>query len=111
MVTAELAVALPGLVLMLALCLAGLVAAADQLRCLDAARLASRAAARGDAPAVVRGLALRAAPPGASVAVNRRGHDAHVEVRAVTGGWGGVVPLWRLGAEASTPVEDGVATP
>lgn len=109
MVTAELAVALPALVLLLAVSLGGVAAAADQIRCLDAARLAGRAAARGDPPGRVQQLALRAAPPGASVTVSRRGADVVVEIRAVTGGWGGLVPSWRLAAVAVTPAEDGPA--
>ncbi|WP_317183088.1 TadE family type IV pilus minor pilin, partial [Intrasporangium sp.] len=65
MVTAELAVAIPVVVLVLLGCLAGLSAAVDQVRCVDAARLASRAAARGDSPLRVHELAQRGAPDGA----------------------------------------------
>lgn len=106
MVTAELAVAIPAVVLVLALCLAGLRAGVDQVRCVDAARIASRAAARGEPVKTVRDLALRAAPAGATVHVERWGDDAVVVVRARTGGWGGVVPSWILTSTATTPVEE-----
>lgn len=106
MVTAELAVALPAVVLVLCLCLAGLRAGVDQVRCVDAARIASRAVARGEAVATVRDLALKAAPIGATVHVERWGEDAVVVVRSRTGGWGGVLPTWVLSATAMTPVEE-----
>ena len=61
MVTAEFAVALPAVVLVLALCLAGLSAVTDQIRCIDAAGLAVRSAARGDDPSRARTLAVEAA--------------------------------------------------
>lgn len=69
MVSAELAVALPALVAVLALCLTGLGLAVDQVRCVDAARIAVRAAARGEPVDVVRDLALQVAPEGASAEV------------------------------------------
>ena len=109
MVTAELAVAIPAVVLVLVACLAGVHAAVDQIRCVDAARLASRAAARGDAPQRVEELARRGAPDGAVVSVTRHGGDAIVIVRARVGGWGGVVPSWSVSATAQTPIEEGPA--
>ena len=62
-VTAEFAIALPAVVLVLACCLSGLQVAGQQLRLQDAAASAARAAARGGDP----GAAARLAP-GASVA-------------------------------------------
>jgi hypothetical protein len=106
MVTAELAVAIPAVVLVLALCLAGLLAGVDQIRCVDAARIGSRAAARGESVAATRDLALRAAPSGSTVHVERWGDDAVVVVRTRTGGWGGLVPSWTLTSTATTPVEE-----
>jgi hypothetical protein len=47
-VTAELAVALPAVVLVLAACLGGLRLGAERLQATDAAALVARAAARGD---------------------------------------------------------------
>ena len=106
MVTAELAVAIPAAVLVLAMCLAAISTAVDQIRCVDAARTAARAAARGDDPARVSALALAAAPEGASVSV---GGSSLVEVtvRAQTGGWGGLLPTWTLSATAVTFSEAG----
>jgi hypothetical protein len=104
MVTAELAVAIPSVVLVLAFCLVAVNAAVDQIRCVDAARVASRAAARGDDPAQVRALAVEAAPPGARVAVQGAGASVRVTVSVRTGGWG-ALPGWDLSASAVTPVE------
>jgi hypothetical protein len=104
MVTAELAVAIPALVLVLAMCLAALRAAIDQIRCVDAARVAARSAARGDDPARVRWLAVASAPDGASVSVVGSS-TVEVTVTARTGGWGGVVPAWTLSASAVAPAE------
>jgi len=108
MVTAELAVAIPVVVLVLVACLAGLNAAVEQVRCVDAARLGSRAAARGDSPGRVHDLARRGAPDGAVVTVAQHGGDAVVTVRARVGGWGGVVPSWSVSATAQTPIEQGI---
>jgi len=104
MVTAELAVAIPSVVLVLAFCLVAVNAAVDQIRCIDAARVASRAAARGDDPARVRWLAAQAAPTGAHVAVEGVRGGVRVTVSARTGGWG-ALPGWDLSASAVTPVE------
>ncbi|MEW1954440.1 TadE family type IV pilus minor pilin [Terrabacter sp. NPDC080008] len=104
MVTAELAVAIPSVVLVLALCLVGVRAGIDQIRCVDAASLASRAAARGDDPAKVAALAREAAPDGARVQVGGSGGQVRVTVTARTGGWG-ALPGWDLTASAVTPVE------
>jgi hypothetical protein len=106
MVTAELAVAIPSVVLVLALCLVAVNAAVDQIRCIDAARIASRAAARGDDAARIRSLAAQAAPTGARISVAEAGGSVRVTVSARTGGWGGL-PGWDLDASAQTPVESG----
>lgn len=105
MVTAELAVAIPVVVLVLAVCAAGITACIDQIRCVDAARAAARSAARGDPPNESRQLALRAAPPGAGVTVDRGDSQVRVVVTARAGGIGGLVPGWHLRAEATGPVE------
>jgi hypothetical protein len=110
MVTAELAVAIPSVVLVLALCLVAVNAAVDQIRCTDAVRLASRAAARGDDAARVQSLAAQAAPAGARVAVSRTGGAVRVTVSVRTGGWG-ALPGWDLEATAETPVESSGDTP
>lgn len=60
-VTAEFAVALPAVAVVLAACLLGLQVAGTQLRLQDAAALAARALARGDPPGSAVGLVAGAA--------------------------------------------------
>jgi Flp pilus assembly protein TadG len=67
MVTAEFAVALPALALVVAASIVGISAITDRMRCADAAGIAARLAARGEPVAVVRQVALRAAPRGAQL--------------------------------------------
>src|SRR3954447_16179955 len=90
-VTAETAVALPALVAVLALALWAVGAVNAQLRCVDAARLAARAVARGDDAAAATSRAEAAAPPGATVQVTRAGGLVTVEVRARRPLLGGVL--------------------
>ncbi|WP_377640204.1 TadE family type IV pilus minor pilin [Oryzobacter terrae] len=78
--TAELAVALPALVLVLAASLAALDLGVDQVRCVDAARSAARLVARGDPEARAVEEARRAGPPGAVVTVSVVGARVTVEV-------------------------------
>lgn len=82
MVTAEAAVVLPVLLVVLAAAIWVLAAVAGQLRCVDAARAAARAAARGDAPPAVLAAAMEVAPAGAAVQVQRAGGQVRVLVRA-----------------------------
>ena len=65
--TAELAVALPSLVLVLAVALAALDLGVAQVRCVDAARLGARLLARGEAAGPVLQEVRAAAPEGAQV--------------------------------------------
>lgn len=109
MVTAELAVAVPAVVLVLALCLGAVRAGVDQVRCVDAARIAARAAARGDPVDRVTSLALSAAPAGARVSVHAAPLGVAVTVRADAGGWAGL-PSWTLQAVAVTPTESAAGT-
>lgn len=67
MVTAEAAVVLPVLVLVLAGAVAVLAVVGAQLRCVDAAREGARAAARGETAMAVVEAAQRVAPEGADV--------------------------------------------
>ena len=80
--TAELAVALPALVVVLAIALAALDLGLDQVRCLDAAREGARLLARGDAPGPVREAVLRAAPDGARVDIEVGEASVRVTVSA-----------------------------
>lgn len=81
-VSAELAVAIPSVLLVLALCLTALSLGIDQVRCVDAARVAARAASRGEDPGVVRQLAAARAPRGATVSVGAGPGGVQVEVVA-----------------------------
>jgi len=74
-VTAELATALPVLMVLLAVALSAVAAVTAQLRCVDAAREGARAAARGESPARVVALAGQVAPAGARVRVSASGPD------------------------------------
>ncbi len=80
MATAELALAIPAVVLVLVVSLAAIAAGVDQVRCVDAARAAARSLARGDAVGVAQGLARGAGPPGASVSVGVSGELARATV-------------------------------
>jgi hypothetical protein len=79
-VTAEIAVALPALVLVIAVALWGVSAATAQVACVDAARAGARAAARGEPLPAVRAAVIRSAPGGARVTTSRAGDLVEVEV-------------------------------
>jgi Flp pilus assembly protein TadG len=87
-VTAETAVLIPTLVLLLGILLWGLGAVTAHVRCGDAARAAARAAARGETTAVVTRVARATAPGGAEVRVVRDGELYRVRVVAHTPGPG-----------------------
>jgi hypothetical protein len=76
MATAELAMVIPAVLTVLALCLGALTLTVDQIRCVDAARAAARAASRGEDVARVEQLAASLTPPGSSVTVRSRSADA-----------------------------------
>ncbi|GAA0263575.1 TadE family type IV pilus minor pilin [Cryptosporangium japonicum] len=78
--TAELAAALPIVVLLLTAGLTVLAATTAHLRCVDAAREAARAASRGDPEAVAVGR--RVAPSGARVRLVHEGGLVRVVVSA-----------------------------
>lgn len=82
MLSAELALTIPSVVLVLAICLTALALGVDQVRCVDAARVAARAASRGEEPALVRELAAARAPEGATVVVAEEAAGVEVTVRA-----------------------------
>jgi hypothetical protein len=104
-------VALPAVVLVLAVVVAVTQVAVAQLRCVDAARAAVRLAARGEATAAVVSRAASIAPPGAAVssavAAGSSGGEVVVEVRADVG-----LPLgWRVavGSRAVADAEPAMA--
>ena len=80
-VTAETAVVLPALVLLLALVLSLVRAASVQSGALDAAGVAARTAARGEADAAVLAAAGRLLPAGGTVDVRRDHGLVTVQVR------------------------------
>jgi Flp pilus assembly protein TadG len=82
MVTAETAVVLPVLLLVLAGAVAAVVVVGAQLRCVDAAREAARAASRGEPDSVVLGMATHAAPDGAVTVLGGDGAAVRVTVSA-----------------------------
>lgn len=110
--TAELAVCLPALVAVAATLTWGVAVGAAQVRCIDAARVAARAAARGEPTAVAVDAARRAAPRGADVSVAVVGGVVSVSVRADVPGPRAVRRLTalRLGARAEVVAEPGATT-
>ncbi len=108
-VTAEAALVIPALVLFAALLVWALMAAAAQIRCVDAARAGARAASRSEPAEVAVAAAREAAPPGARVELERVGDLWRVRVAAPAPGPGGL-PV-RLGAQAVALAEDSVGPP
>ena len=99
-VTAEFAVALPAVLMLLAMLLAGSAAGITQLRLEEAARAGARALARGDEPPAVEGMVRKLAGATASSAVVADGEWLSVTVSdRVAGPFGTVVP-WTLTARA-----------
>ncbi|MFW3170162.1 TadE family type IV pilus minor pilin [Geodermatophilus sp. CPCC 206100] len=107
MVTAETAVVLPVLLLVLAGAVAAVTVVGAQLRCVDAAREGARAAARGEESAFVHAVAGRAAPDGASVAVAATGATVVVTVTAEVAPLGPVPLRVRVHASAMAQREPG----
>lgn len=105
MVTAEIAVALPAVVVLLGGLIALVVAVGAQMRCIDAAREGARAAARGDPAGQVIAVATRAAPAGAQVSVAIDGEYATVTVTAATTPLGGLLGPVAVSATASSRIE------
>lgn len=83
--TAEFAVLLPVVALLVAVVLGLTAAAATQLRCADAARAGARAAALGDDDAAVAAVARRVAGDGVRVAVGRDDGWVVVSVEGAVG--------------------------
>lgn len=75
MVTAEAAVVIPSLVVVLVLMLTVLITLSAQLKAVDASREAARFAARGEATATAVRAGQRLAPPGAEVTIHHRPPD------------------------------------
>lgn len=104
-VTAEMAVALPSLVIVLFMALTGVAAATAQLRCVDAAREGARMAARGDPAGQVRDASLQVAPAGSTVVVSAAGGRVTVTVRGRARPLGSWLPGLPVSGRAVAGVE------
>ena len=82
MVTAELALTFPAIVLVLGICLSSLAWGLDQVRCVDAARVAVRELARQESSDRALGDARRTAPEGADIEIHRGDGDVTIAVSA-----------------------------
>jgi Flp pilus assembly protein TadG len=109
MVTAETAVVLPVLLLVLAGAVAAVTLVAAHLKCVDAAREAARAAARGEDVAAVMAIAGRAGPRGAGGIVSTSGDEVTVTVRARIRPLGPVPLRVTVSATAVAVLEPGEA--
>lgn len=106
-VTAEFAVALPAVLLVLGLLLTGAAAGLTQLRLEEAARAGARALARGEDQASVSAVVRQVAGDSASAAVASDGGWLSVTVTGPVGGAAGRLVPWPLTARASARQETG----
>ncbi len=102
--TAEAAVVLPALMAVLAMAIGVVVAVGAQLRCVDAARVGARAAARGDSDATIRTATTAVAPRGAVVTIHHRSGLVEVTVAARVLGTG-LLPSVAVNATATAEQE------
>ncbi|MCW2637140.1 MAG: TadE family protein [Blastococcus sp.] len=109
MVTAETAVVLPVLLLVLAGAVAAVTVVGAQLRCVDAAREGARAAARGEDVATVTALVEKAAPEGAVTSVSVVADEVSVSVVAEIAALGPVPLRVEVSAAAVAVREPGGA--
>jgi Flp pilus assembly protein TadG len=107
MVTAETAVVLPVLLLVLAGAVAAVTLVAAHLKCVDAAREAVRAAARGEDVPTVMAIAGRAGPSGAGGTVSTSGDEVRVTVTARVAPLGPVPLRVTVSATAVAVLEPG----
>ncbi len=110
MVTAEIAVAMPVLVVMLAAALTAVSVIGGQMRCVDAAREAARALARGDSMSSARSLALAAGPRGAKLTATVEETQVRADVRSRIDPVG-LLPAFTVSAEAVASPEPGSGEP
>lgn len=102
---------LPLLVLLVLLGSSVVVGLRDGLRCQDAARIAARAAVRGEPIDVVRAAARAVAPADARVVVTRTGGGIAVTVSkmvGVLGPWSGIGPTVAVRGDAEAGAEPAV---
>jgi hypothetical protein len=103
-VTAELAAALPALMLLLVAGVTAVAVTGVKIRCVSAARDGALGEARGEGGA---GAARRSAPDGASVSVSVDGDLARATVSARVRPLGGLLPAITVDATAVAAMEPG----
>ena len=114
-ITAEFAVALPAVTVVLALCLGAASTGVAQLKVEESARTAARAAARGDSEAQIRSAVSRidpaqsvqisVSPDDAAAAEAGRTRQVHVRVSRPAPGVIGSATGWVLRADAHARIE------
>jgi Flp pilus assembly protein TadG len=104
-VTAEFAVAMPAVLMLLTMLLAGSAAGVTQLRLEEAARAGARALARGEDPAAIDGIVRKLAGGSASSVVESGGDWLSVTVSVRLAGPLGTVVPWTLTAKAEARAE------
>ncbi|TYB53825.1 hypothetical protein FXF51_49145 [Nonomuraea sp. PA05] len=105
-VTAETAAMLPALMVVLAAALWAIQAVAVQLECVDAARMAARAAARGEPLDQVRAFTQAAMNRNAQVVITRDPELTKVQITVeVRPSWGDSLPAVRVSAAATAATE------
>lgn len=119
-ITAEFAVALPAVTVVLALCLGAASTGVAQLKVEESARTAARAAARGDSEAQIRSAVSRidpaqsvqisVSPDSAVDAGEGRARQVHVRVSRPAPGVIGSATGWVLRADAHARVEGGAGS-
>ncbi|GAU67796.1 hypothetical protein SSP35_05_03630 [Streptomyces sp. NBRC 110611] len=105
-VTAETAMVMPVLLVVVAALIWGLMAICARIECVDAARAGARAAARSEARTAVIAAARGVAPRGARIVLDRKGDLVRVRVEAELPGAGRLT--LRVGGEAVALAEDTV---
>lgn len=109
MVTAETAIVMPAVVLLLTVVLFAGNAVLDQVRCIDAAQAGARLAARGEASAVVTASVQRIAPSQARMTLSDNGSEAVVvvmsDVRIPLTGWAVVSLRGSAAAQIETSLD------
>lgn len=106
--TAETAVALPSLLVVLAMAVWVLSCVGAQLRCVDAARAAARSAARGDPLTAAAAAGRRLSPAGSVVRLQEQGAEVRVDVSVSLRPFGHALRLFppvRISAAATAERE------
>nr|WP_179722623.1 TadE family type IV pilus minor pilin [Petropleomorpha daqingensis] len=111
MVTAEAAIVLPVLLLVLAGAVAAVTVVGAQMRCVDAAREGVRAAARGEDLQAVHAIVSRSAPGGAGMALAYDGDQVEVMVTTRVAPLGPIPLRIRVRATAVAQREPGTVPP